>query len=197
MVRKQNPDDPPIHQNPTDPFSKLPAELKNMVIFHLSSRDIARLRLVSRSFRQLPQQLFLRLIKDEIPWFWEFDELKQMNDDRWREAYKDVEPRSEAHAKTIEKSREGKLTDQVNWLQIYKQLCILEKGVLGLRNRTRIWSLAEEVVRRVTELRQRLKDRDEDFPVRPTEEEMKAGLVKNSFYCPRCEFWQIERKASN
>ncbi|KAL5320364.1 hypothetical protein ACEPPN_011165 [Leptodophora sp. 'Broadleaf-Isolate-01'] len=63
-------------ENKTDPFRLLPAELKTMIRSDLSSQDIASLRLVSRSFRYLPKQLFLQLIEKEMPWFWEFDELE-------------------------------------------------------------------------------------------------------------------------
>ncbi|KAF8850332.1 hypothetical protein BDZ45DRAFT_633073 [Acephala macrosclerotiorum] len=210
MARDPRSEDPPIHQNPSDPFAKLPAELKNTVLSHLPSKDITSLRLVSRSFRQLPKLLFLRLIKDEMPWFWELDELKQMDDDWWREWFKNDDPEksnSEQHAESIRRSRRGNFTKNVNWLTIYKQLCILKKGVLGVRNRARVWYLAEEIVKRIDNLRQRLAEHfaelsghdlggDEDFPVQPTDEEEKAGLVKNGLYCPRCEFYQIERHDS-
>lgn len=207
MRRYLKPDDPPIHQNLTDPFLRLPVELKNMVLSHLSSRDIARLRLVSRSFRQLPKQLFFRLIMDELPWFWEFDELKQLDDDWWREWFKNDNPEKQRpeHANRIKKSREGNFTENVNWLAVYRQLVVLKKGILGVRNRARIWYLVEEVVQRIADLRQRLAEHpadlsklplggDEDFPVKPTEPEVEVGLVKNGLYCPRCQFFQTERK---
>jgi hypothetical protein len=42
-----------------------------MVIEHLGSKDIASLRVASRSFRHLPYTLWHRLIKKEMPWIWE------------------------------------------------------------------------------------------------------------------------------
>ncbi|CZR50430.1 uncharacterized protein PAC_00302 [Phialocephala subalpina] len=210
MTRTPSPDNPTVPQNPTDPFSRLPAELKNMILYDLPSKDITSLRLASRSFRQLPKQLFHKLIQDELPWFWELDELKQMDDDWWREWFKDDDPEkvnNEQDAESIRRSGRGNFTKNVNWLSVYKQLCILRMGVVGVRNRARVWYLAEEIVKRVDELRRSLKERsaepaghdlgeDEDIPVQPTEEEDQAGLVKNGLYCPRCKICQIERQDS-
>lgn len=197
--------DPRVHQNPTDTFSIMPAELKSLILSHLSSTDIGRLRLASRSFRQLPKRLFLRLIQDELPWFWEFNELKQMDDAWWREWFKNDDPknpqRTEEQASRIRKSREGNFTEGVNWLLVYKQLCILKKGMLGVRNRVRIWSVVEQVVQRISDLRETLTDLSThnlrshgEFSVEPTLDEMDKGLVRNNIYCPRCEVYQIQRK---
>lgn len=57
-----------------DPFLRLPQELKFYLLDHLSSPDIANLRLCSRGFYQLPVSLWHRLLVDEMPWLWEVDE---------------------------------------------------------------------------------------------------------------------------
>jgi hypothetical protein len=88
------------------------------------------------------------------------------------------------------RSREGNYTRDVNWLEVYKKLCSLKKGMLGLRNRARIWN-AVEVVARIARLRAK-----GWAHVEPTDEERKQRFVKNEFYCPRCQFWQIEGKNS-
>lgn len=54
-----------------DPFAALPHELRMLVLSHISSPDIANLRLASRSFRQLPITLFHDLLLREMPWLWE------------------------------------------------------------------------------------------------------------------------------
>ncbi|ETS74354.1 hypothetical protein PFICI_14220 [Pestalotiopsis fici W106-1] len=54
-----------------DLFAQLPRELRFMVLEELESRDIANLRLASRSFHQLPQALFRKLTLRELPWVWE------------------------------------------------------------------------------------------------------------------------------
>jgi hypothetical protein len=55
----------------TDPFHRLPVELRTEVLDHLSSKDIASLRLASRVFCQLPVSYFQTLLRHECPWLWE------------------------------------------------------------------------------------------------------------------------------
>ena len=57
--------------NSSDIFGKLPGELRDMVLTSLGSRDIANLRLASRTFRHLPITLWRELITKELPWIWE------------------------------------------------------------------------------------------------------------------------------
>ncbi|RFU72410.1 hypothetical protein TARUN_9860 [Trichoderma arundinaceum] len=54
-----------------DPFLKLPAELKQAIVWNLDSRDIAALRLASRAFYHLPMTLWHTLIVREMPWVYE------------------------------------------------------------------------------------------------------------------------------
>ena len=58
-----------------DVFDLLPPELQSMVLGHLLRRDVANLRLASRTFSQLPQSFFHSLIKRKMPWIWEIDTL--------------------------------------------------------------------------------------------------------------------------
>jgi hypothetical protein len=125
-------------------------------MLHLSSRDIGNLRLASRSFRQLPKQLFLHLIQEELPWFWELDELKAADDKFWKLFHSGSDHndgRAPLSRADILRSREGNYTKDVNWLEVYKKLCSLKKGMLGVRNRARIWNAVEEVVARIARLR--------------------------------------------
>ncbi|KAF2757903.1 hypothetical protein EJ05DRAFT_476197 [Pseudovirgaria hyperparasitica] len=55
----------------TDDFSRLPWELKMEILSHLSSKNIANLRLASRTFRHLPNTLWKHLLMKEMPWLWE------------------------------------------------------------------------------------------------------------------------------
>lgn len=55
----------------SDIFGKLPNELRDMVLSSLGSKDIANLRLASRTFRHLPTTLWCELIVKEMPWIWE------------------------------------------------------------------------------------------------------------------------------
>jgi hypothetical protein len=54
-----------------DPFRALPPELCAMLLEMLEIRDVANLRLCSRTFSQLPQTYFKHLIRREMPWVWE------------------------------------------------------------------------------------------------------------------------------
>lgn len=54
-----------------DVFASIPLEIRLMVLSHLSSRDIANLRLASRTFRQLPVLVWRDLLVREMPWLWE------------------------------------------------------------------------------------------------------------------------------
>ncbi|MCJ1421091.1 hypothetical protein MMC32_007453 [Xylographa parallela] len=70
-----------------DPFTKFPAELSDMVLACLSSKDIANLRLASSVFRQLPTILFRRLLLEDMPWFWEAQDMPVGNAS-WYDVYR-------------------------------------------------------------------------------------------------------------
>lgn len=59
-----------------DPFQLLSPELRIMLLDLLESKDVANLRLCSKVFSQLPQSCFRQLIRREMPWVWEIDELQ-------------------------------------------------------------------------------------------------------------------------
>lgn len=58
-----------------DLLRSLPAEIAALLLSYLGSKDIANLRLVSPSFRQLPTILFKRLLLEDMPWMWEARDL--------------------------------------------------------------------------------------------------------------------------
>lgn len=67
----------PDPSSPTrDPFQVLSPELRMMLLNYLEGRDVANLRLTSKIFSQLPQSLFKELIRKEMPWVWEMDDLQ-------------------------------------------------------------------------------------------------------------------------
>ncbi|KAL2075541.1 hypothetical protein VTL71DRAFT_484 [Oculimacula yallundae] len=186
------------HQNSTDPFNELPTELKNKVLEKLSPKEIANLRLSSRSFRQLPKQIFKQLIEEELPWFWEVDEIRDEIETQYQEDFKEqygddldllqgiIPPAWFAFVK----ERMDKIPMDINWLQVYKQLKVLERGSLGLRNRVRIWGVAEEVVAMIEGMRNGL-DTSGGFVVYP-KEMTKDGDEKDHSCCPGCVNVQIE-----
>jgi hypothetical protein len=55
----------------SDAFAPLPLELRLEVLRHLDPKDIANLRLSSRTFHQLPVYLWREFIQRDMPWLWE------------------------------------------------------------------------------------------------------------------------------
>lgn len=72
----------------SDPFLRLPEELKLMVMEYLPSKDLANLRLASRICSEFPRIMFRRLIPEDMPWFWEVSELAVSTD--WFTLYKSM-----------------------------------------------------------------------------------------------------------
>lgn len=67
-------EDPPATSH-FDGFMKLPSELRYQILNSLSSRDIANLRTVTPAYRQLPVILFRSLIRREMPWLFEVENM--------------------------------------------------------------------------------------------------------------------------
>ncbi|KAK0125474.1 hypothetical protein ONS96_009312 [Cadophora gregata f. sp. sojae] len=198
------------HRNSTDPFFVLPPELKNKILADLSPSEITAIRLSSRSFRQLPKQIFKSFIAEEMPWFWEIDDIRREVEEAYKEAFRDqladlgVGFDSEGLAmlegvmpsewlRFVKERMEGKAMD-ANWLEVFKQLRVMEKGCLGLRNRKRIWGLAGEVVGMIERMREGLEKEAGGFEIVKEEMRVKGkGSVGRDFWsCPRCENVQIE-----
>ncbi len=187
-------------QNEMDPFTKLPTELKNKILAKLSPKDIASLRLSSRSFRQLPKQIFKRFIVEEIPWFWEIDEIRDDVEKYYQTAFKEqygddldmFEGLMPPNWFAFVKERMEKKPMDINWFEVYKQVKVMEKGSLGLRNRARIWRVTEEIVRKIETMRESLEKVTCGFSVYPAEMARKERSKKSQACCPRCAKVQIE-----
>ena len=66
---------------PTDHFSSLPLELRLLIIDFLRSNGIARLSMTSKSFANLPDSSWYKLVRREMPWLWEaWDEPECVHD---------------------------------------------------------------------------------------------------------------------
>lgn len=195
------------HVNSTDPFTKLPTELKNMILFDLDPKGIGSLRQVSREFRHLPQQLFRHLFLEEFPWLWEIDEFKQRKLEETRETYLSElggdpcrlkEERPDEYKKYVQECAALK-SPRLEWNKIYGRIKLWEKSSLGLRNRVRVWELAERITKRIGNLRDEksaekrydLRDEGDRLQVKPTKEERDRGLVTNGAGCPDCQFPRV------
>jgi len=192
------------HRNPTDPFSFLPPELKNKILARLSPSEINALRLSSRSFRQLPKQIFKSFIMEEMPWFWEIDEIRGAVERDYAESFMEefggledlemlegVVPRE--WLRFVRERLEGRVLD-VNWLEVYKQLRVMERGCLGVRNRKRVWEVVEKVVGMIEGVRRGMEEVSDGLVVCPEgmREKEKGGNERDFSSCPGCEKVQIE-----
>jgi hypothetical protein len=211
LQAKKRPE-PKYWVNSTDPFMKLSAELKTMLLMELDSQSIRNIRLVSRAFRQLPQQVHKHLILKELPWFWEIDEIQTQKQEHFRNMY--IKMYGEDLSKlgdTLGAQSRQKVKDTierksppetVDWRNVYQTLKMLERGRLGVRNRVRIWGLLEHIVGRIEKLRNtpeahkryELRSEGEDLlNAQPTEEEKEKGMVTHAYYCKKCQGGRIER----
>ena len=191
-------------RNPTDPFSVLAPELKNKILASLSPGEIAALRLSSRSFRQLPKQIFKSFIMEEMPWFWEIDEIRSAVERDYAESFReefggleDLEMLEGVMLgewlRFVRERLEGRVMD-VNWLEVYKQLKVMERGCLGVRNRKRVWGVVEEVVGMIEEVRREIEEISGGIVVysEGMKGKEKCGSGRYLSSCPGCEKVQIE-----
>jgi hypothetical protein len=158
-----------------DIFGKLPEELRDMVLVQLSSKDIANLRLASRTFRRLPYTTWHDLLKKEMPWVWEAwtdrpyllmscaTKAELIAHDRTIEDRRQTAAGLPSKQRALEeeliaqddadfrKPRPVQQLDRLHtdWYFLYSQLRQEWAKIKGLQNRERIWKAAEFVVRRI------------------------------------------------
>lgn len=167
--------DSPTKAGEYDPFDKLPPELRHMIVAQLSSKDIANLRLASRSFRHLPNTLWCDLMQREMPWIWE-----AWSDRPYAFMACTTRLELEAHDKAVavrmQNARRLPAEERIvqeeliaredaefkqprsvqclerlhtDWHWLYCQLERERENIKGLQNRERIWKALEFILRRV------------------------------------------------
>jgi hypothetical protein len=168
-----------------DVFSQLPPELKGMLMNNLLSKDIANLRLASRSFRQLPQSLFRSLTLREMPWLWE--------------AWSNMEYSIWAHSKSSELRRRANQSHD-RMTNIRGALDVLETEAREAQdeavNRAAISALQQIIAEDEEEARQ--KQISSRAPLRVAGKtdwyRLRCGLAKNSTNLlglrNRCRIWK-------
>ncbi|GAB1201321.1 hypothetical protein APSETT444_010712 [Aspergillus pseudonomiae] len=149
-------------KNTTDPFTRLPREILDMIIKSLSTKDIASLRLVSRQFYQLHVSLWHRLIQEDMPWLWEV----WSNEKPYFWATVTAEDIKQNRGETrVEYGEEKVLTHKINvdehltkwtmpmptpsrtnWFLLYRDIKRHWTELKGLRNRRRIWNYQEGMI---------------------------------------------------
>jgi hypothetical protein len=163
-----------------DIFTTLPQELRNDILDHLPSKDIANLRRTSSSFRGLSNKLWRRLVLEDMPWLWEawcerhyplwacttVDKLESHErsmrakskaslalPDEQRTAMKAKIRRAR---KNFRKPKPAQLLDPIrtDWQWLYCELERERMNIKGLRNRERIWVNLVLVVKGTEESRE-------------------------------------------
>lgn len=167
-----------------DLFGRLPEELRDMIVAPLGSKDIASLRLASRSFRHLPYTLWHDLMKKEMPWIWEAwsdrpyplmacaTKQELIRHDQSIQKRLSEASGLQGEQKSIQKEliasedaefRKPRPVEQLDrlhtdWHYLYCQLRGEWKNIKGLQNRERVWKAVELVSRRIAD-----PDEDLDF----------------------------------
>ncbi|KAJ5521137.1 Major facilitator superfamily domain general substrate transporter [Penicillium fimorum] len=165
------------HHSPADFLSSLPSEIQLMIIDYLDSKDVVSLSLTSKGFTQIPNSVWYRLVRKEMPWLWEaWDESECIhNPSPWTilttADIKCVVTARSDYARALvddsytqlaaEKAAEHRyvlrtIPDQVklprvntDWRRVFMQIQLNWYELKGLRNRQRIWVDVEEIVRRI------------------------------------------------
>ncbi|KAJ4128221.1 hypothetical protein NW768_008509 [Fusarium equiseti] len=141
-----------------DPFAKLPAEIKHAILIELSFKDIASLKLVSRAFQHLPNSVLYEVTVRDTPWLYEAwsslpisfwaTTTKEALVEKWDDG-RDAFNRSAHPAVPVRQlSRTG-----TDWLRLHAEIFRNQKGLLGLKNRRRIWKDCEEILDRIDKYR--------------------------------------------
>ncbi|KAL4981699.1 hypothetical protein BDW68DRAFT_75775 [Aspergillus falconensis] len=159
----------------TSRIASLPLEIRLHILDFLDPADIMRLRAASKAFTQLPNSVWYRLVREEMPWLWE----------AWGDSEIDHTPSpwstmTANEVKFLNKARKRYLkvlsdepaildgtveyllpcpnlgADSVNlpmanlnWHQVYTTIKRNWGCLKGLRNRKRIWEDVAEIIRRI------------------------------------------------
>ncbi|KAJ6147506.1 hypothetical protein N7497_009488, partial [Penicillium chrysogenum] len=167
-----------LGNNHTDRLSALPPELRLHVVSFLDSGDIMSLRQASKAFMDLTNNVWYRIVRGQMPWLWEAweegeikhspspwtsmtaNEVKAVEELKCR--YTAVLSDEYEYATSPDKvvdyllPRPNAMLDQgllpksdTNWYRVFRQIRTHWPRVKGLRNRARIWTDVEEVIRRI------------------------------------------------
>jgi hypothetical protein len=77
----------PASASTRDPFQALSPELLMMLLEILERQDIANLSMSSQTFSQLPQTFLKQLLRKEMPWVWELDDIGSEENVDWLALY--------------------------------------------------------------------------------------------------------------
>jgi hypothetical protein len=157
-----------------DRLGALPLDLRLHIVSFLDSTDLTNLRAASRAFTTLPNGVWYRLVRQDMPWLFEAwveeiqhtpsfwttmtaNEIKYVDNVRQR-YFNVLQDEHMAQDGILDdlmaRAREG--PDQVrlsrastNWHKVYTQIKAKWARLKGLHNRQRIWEDVEEIIRRI------------------------------------------------
>lgn len=155
-----------------DPFVSMLPEMRLLIVSYLKADDINNLRIASRAFTTLPNSVWWRLVREEMPWLWESESESEevhrpsfwttvtANDllflKQERERYSSLLSENEASYKEmvefllpLQKKTPNQLRlpkGQTNWHRVYVRIKNNWSSLKGLRNRRRIWEDVEDII---------------------------------------------------
>ncbi|OJJ03046.1 hypothetical protein ASPVEDRAFT_713104 [Aspergillus versicolor CBS 583.65] len=152
-------------------LESLPLDIRLLIVGLLDSADITSLRMASTVFTNLPNSIWYRLVRNEMPWLWEAwdegeiehtpspwtvmtaNEMKLLIEERKHyskilaEEYTPVNGLLDFLLPNPSAGPDVKLSrTNANWHQVYVQIKQNWDRLKGLRNRQRIWEDVEEVM---------------------------------------------------
>ncbi|KAJ0418957.1 hypothetical protein BJY00DRAFT_286899 [Aspergillus carlsbadensis] len=162
----------------TDRLSTLPLELRLHIVSFLDSGDIVSLRQASKAFMNLTNDVWYRIVRGQMPWLWEAweggeirhspspwtamtaNEVKAAGQvrDRYTAVLSDEDEYAAMPDSVVDHLLpwptavldQGILSkSDTNWYRVFRQIRTQWPRVKGLRNRARIWTDVEEVIRRI------------------------------------------------
>ncbi|PYI32272.1 hypothetical protein BP00DRAFT_394798 [Aspergillus indologenus CBS 114.80] len=161
-----------------DRLSSLPLDLRLHIIGFLDAADITCLRAASRVFTHLPNGVWYRLVREEMPWLWEaWDDSEITHAPSWwttlnANEVKFVNDARNHYAKVLgaKPTEQDDLVDYLvpwpvavpeqvrlervntDWHRVFTRVKSQWSQLKGLRNRQRIWEDVAEIIRRMKAL---------------------------------------------
>lgn len=160
-----------------DLLASLPLDIRLYIVDFLGSVDTTNLRIASKSFTKLPNSVWYRFVREEMPWLWEaWDEAESLHiPSPWTTvtanevAFLNKTRKQYSRVLSDEYMPTDKIVDYLlpppsaisdqmrlfrantDWRQVYTRIKRNWGWLRGLRNRRRIWEDVEEIIRRIQE----------------------------------------------
>lgn len=167
----------PLQASGVDFLRSLPLDIRLLLVDYLGPADIANLRMASRAFTELPNGVWYRLLREEMPWLWEVwngpesshvpypwtfvtaNEVKVLYKQRKRylsilgDEYKPTDKILDylLPLPHVVPDQMQLPRDKTDWHRLYVWIKCSWPKLKGLRNRKRIWEDVEDIIQRIEE----------------------------------------------